>query len=72
MRGLMNKITQKEFSERRTNLKNYINKGAMIIPGNVSYVRNHDVHFDFRQNSDFWYLTGFDEPNAVIESRRKM
>ena len=66
MRGLMNKITQKEFSERRANLKNYINKGAMIIPGNVSYVRNHDVHFDFRQNSDFWYLTGFDEPNAVI------
>ena len=62
----MNKITQKEFSERRANLKNYINKGAMIIPGNVSYVRNHDVHFDFRQNSDFWYLTGFDEPNAVI------
>ena len=62
----MNKITQKEFSERRAYLKNYINKGAMIIPGNISYVRNHDVHFDFRQNSDFWYLTGFDEPNAVI------
>ena len=62
----MNKISQIEFSERRANLKNYINKGAMIIPGNVSYVRNHDVHFDFRQNSDFWYLTGFDEPNAVI------
>lgn len=66
MRGLMDKITQIEFSKRRANLKNYINKGAMIIPGNVSYVRNHDVHFDFRQNSDFWYLTGFDEPNAVI------
>ena len=62
----MDKITQIEFSKRRANLKNYINKGAMIIPGNVSYVRNHDVHFDFRQNSDFWYLTGFDEPNAVI------
>ena len=66
MRGLMDKITQIEFSKRRANLKNYINKGAMIIPGNISYVRNHDVHFDFRQNSDFWYLTGFDEPNAVI------
>ena len=62
----MNKISQIEFSERRANLKNYINKGAMIIPGNISYIRNHDVHFDFRQNSDFWYLTGFDEPNAVI------
>ena len=66
MRGLMDKITQIEFSKRRANLKNYINKGAMIIPGNISYIRNHDVHFDFRQNSDFWYLTGFDEPNAVI------
>ena len=62
----MDKITQIEFSKRRANLKNYINKGAMIIPGNISYIRNHDVHFDFRQNSDFWYLTGFDEPNAVI------
>ena len=68
----MDKITQIEFSKRRANLKNYINKGAMIIPGNISYIRNHDVHFDFRQNSDFWYLTGFDEPNAVYDTNSFM
>ena len=66
MRELMNRITQAEYLERRSSLKNYINKGALIIPGNISYIRNHDVNFDFRQNSDFWYLSGFDEPNAVI------
>ncbi len=29
-------------------------------------VRSNDAHFDFRQNSDLWYLTGFDEPGTVL------
>ena len=41
-----------------------------IIFGSNSLIRNGDVEFPFRQNSDFFYLTGFEEPNAVaiIES----
>ncbi len=29
-------------------------------------LRNGDSHYPFRQDSDFWYLTGFDEPEAVL------
>ena len=29
-------------------------------------VRSNDSHFDFRQNSDFYYLTGFEEPDSAL------
>jgi Xaa-Pro aminopeptidase len=29
-------------------------------------IRNRDVHFDYRQESDFYFLTGFEEPEAVL------
>jgi Xaa-Pro aminopeptidase len=29
-------------------------------------LRNNDVHFDYRQDSDFFYMTGFDEPGAAL------
>ena len=28
-------------------------------------VRSHDTHYRYRQNSDFFYLTGFEEPDAI-------
>jgi Xaa-Pro aminopeptidase len=36
-----------------------------VVPASVELVRNHDVHHVFRQDSDFHYLTGFHEPDAV-------
>ena len=62
----MNNISNTEFTTRRQSLTNYINDGIFILPGITSFVRNHDVNFDFRQNSDFWYLTGFNEPNSIM------
>ena len=59
-------INQKEYKNRRQKLSEFINEGVLILPGNISYIRNHDVEFDFRQNSDFWYLSGFNEPNAIM------
>jgi len=59
-------ITQAEYKIRRQKLSEFIKEGVLILPGNTSYIRNHDVEFDFRQNSDFWYLTGFNEPNAIM------
>ena len=45
----------------------------MIGEGNIAAIasssivqRNSDVEYPFRQNSDFFYLSGFDEPEAVI------
>jgi Xaa-Pro aminopeptidase len=37
-----------------------------ILPTGSERVRNRDVHFPFRPDSDFHYLTGFDEPDAVL------
>ena len=37
-----------------------------IIPSAREHVRSRDTHFPFRQDSDFHYLCGFDEPEAVL------
>ena len=35
-----------------------------IIPSAREITRSHDLNFRFRQDSDFFYLTGFEEPDA--------
>ncbi len=43
-----------------------IGKGAVaVLPAAQTRFRNRDVEFGFRQDSDFYYLTGFNEPEAV-------
>ncbi len=39
---------------------------AAIIPTATEKTRNHDCHYKFRPDSDFWYLTGFAEPESVL------
>jgi len=39
--------------------------GLAIIPAAHEVIRNYDVSHPFRQDSAFWYLTGFPEPEAV-------
>src|SRR5215510_14949281 len=53
------------FLERRQHFAEALQDGLAIIPGAQAVVRNHDVHYVFRQNSDFFFLTGFDEADAV-------
>ena len=36
-----------------------------IIPAAGEAVRSHDTNYRYRQNSDFFYLTGFEEPDAI-------
>ncbi len=38
---------------------------AAIIPAAHLVTHHADCEYPFRQDSDFWYLTGFDEPDAV-------
>ena len=53
------------FQERRHKFFKKINGKAAIIPG-AELVKHHaDCQYPFRQDSDFWYLTGFDEPDSV-------
>ena len=41
------------------------NDGIAVIPAAHEVVRNFDVLHEFRQDTAFWYLTGFHEPEAV-------
>lgn len=40
--------------------------GLALVPAATEVVRNNDVEHPFRQDSAFFYLTGFDEPDAVM------
>ena len=60
------KIDIKEFAQRRKRLMADMGANTIaIIPSANEIIRNHDVHYPFRQDSDFYYLTGFNEPCAV-------
>lgn len=53
----------------KTTLKRFIDQmdenAVAIIPAAHEQVRSYDTEFKFRQDSDFWYLTGFPEPDAI-------
>jgi Xaa-Pro aminopeptidase len=57
----------KEFAERRRKLMDRMAPDSIaILPAAPERVRNRDVLHPFRQDSDFQYLTGFGEPEAVL------
>lgn len=56
-----------EYARRRRRLMQLIGeRGMAILPSAAERVRNRDTHYPFRQDSDFLYLSGFPEPEAVI------
>ena len=57
----------KEFKKRRKRLMDMIGSDSIaILPTASVTVRNRDVEFPFRPDSDFFYLTGYPEPEAVL------
>ena len=55
-----------EFARRRTQLMRLMGGDAIaILPAAPVRQRNNDVDYNYRQDSDFYYLTGFSEPEAV-------
>jgi len=51
---------------RRQKLLNQIeDDGLVILSTNPENIRNGDVLYPFRPDSDFWYLTGFKEPECI-------
>lgn len=54
------------FADHRRRLAELIGpEGLAVVPASVEVTRNSDVEHPFRQDSDFYYLTGFTEPEAV-------
>jgi len=55
-----------EFAARRKQLLETMGDGVAVFASAPLAVRNHDVEHPYRQDSDFYYLTGFDEPESVL------
>ena len=55
-----------EYKRRRKHLMQIMGEDAVaILPAALVRMRNRDAEFQYRQDSDFHYITGFDEPEAV-------
>ncbi|MBA3661274.1 MAG: Xaa-Pro aminopeptidase [Gammaproteobacteria bacterium] len=60
-------ISMNEYAKRRKALMQEVGDRAIVILHSAPEIsRNGDALYDFRQNSDFYYLTGFEEPEAVL------
>jgi len=53
------------FADRRDRFLHRLGQAAAVIPAAPLRTHHAEVEHAFRQDSDFWYLTGFDEPDAV-------
>ena len=54
------------YAERRSTVLKLIHPGILVLPAAEVVIRNQDVEYEYRQNSDFYYLTGFCEPESVL------
>lgn len=54
------------FSHHRQTLLRQLKGAVGVFFAAPETVRNNTVHHDYRQDSDFFHLTGFDEPEAVL------
>lgn len=60
-------ISRQEFARRRRELMdNMEDNSIVILPAAPERRRNRDIDHAYRQDSDFWYLSGFPEPEAVM------
>ncbi|WP_313517524.1 Xaa-Pro aminopeptidase [Pseudomonas sp.] len=63
----MTSIPKSEYARRRKALMAQMEPNSIaILPAAPVYIRNRDVEHVYRQDSDFQYLSGFPEPEAVI------
>ncbi len=59
--------TRKLLARRRQALMQAAGGEAiLILPAAPERIRSRDTHYPYRQDSDFWYLTGCAEPEAVL------
>jgi Xaa-Pro aminopeptidase len=59
------------FAKRRASFAEAMAKGGpgeavAVLPAAPVFARNSDVEHDFRQDSDLFYMTGFDEPQSAL------
>lgn len=61
------RITRTEFARRRQELMSLMEPNSIaIVPAAPERIRSRDTEYHYRQDSDFLYLSGFEEPQAVL------
>jgi Xaa-Pro aminopeptidase len=54
------------YQQRRQRLQDELPAGILILPTAPEQTRNNDCEYPYRFDSNFYYLTGFTEPEAVL------
>jgi Xaa-Pro aminopeptidase len=63
----MSMLSKKEFAARRRELMDQMEPNSIaIVPAAPARTRSRDTEYPYRQDSDFFYLSGFPEPEAVL------
>ncbi|RKP20841.1 Creatinase/aminopeptidase [Rozella allomycis CSF55] len=64
-------IPPEELSSRRYRLTRHLDQNSIILlSGHKMFYKSPHIFYPFRQQSDFYYLTGFNEPNAAMILKR--
>jgi Xaa-Pro aminopeptidase len=64
-------ISKEEYKKRREALMSSIPDEPIVFIGNVSRNRINDTNYEFRQESNFYYFSGYNEPNAYMVLSKK-
>jgi len=59
-------MNETHFLNRRSKLLDMMEEGVAIISSAPTQTRSNDTEYSYRQNSDFYYLSGFNEDNSVL------
>ncbi|MDF1880244.1 aminopeptidase P N-terminal domain-containing protein [Sulfurimonas sp. MAG313] len=54
------------YKNRRNKLLEMMQEGVALIPSALLQIRSNDTEFPFRQDTSFYYLSGFDEPECLL------
>lgn len=68
--GVMHACHSELYARRREHFVKAIEaadpESVAVLPSAPVFIRNNDVDHEYRQDSDLFYLTGFDEPESVL------
>ena len=59
-------MDDERLQQRRDRVRSAIHPGVLLLPSAPLAIRNNDVEHEYRQDSDLFYLTGFDEPESAL------
>src|SRR5690606_34969172 len=57
------------FKNRRDRIGKQMQDSALVLFANPEFLRNFDSGYEYRQDSNFFYMTGFEEPESVFVFR---